>query len=107
MYRYRCRPSGAFFFFNTRFYTDTEEIRRNTQKHPIKDPYQKPQANKPYGTKERFWRTPRFLAKIRFGWETEPTGPESEAVIFAKIDTYGVVLRRARPNFAHTRQNLS
>ena len=26
---------------------------------------------------------------IRFGWETEPTGPGAKVVIFSKIDTYG------------------
>ena len=31
---------------------------------------------------------------IRFGWETEPTGPGAEVVIFSKIDTYGVNFRK-------------
>ncbi len=36
-----------------------------------------------------FLKSSRFLCKIRFGWETEPTGLGSEAVVIAKIDTYG------------------
>ena len=30
-----------------------------------------------------------FPRRIRFGWETEPTGPGAKVVIFSKIDTYG------------------
>ncbi len=33
--------------------------------------------------------------------------PGVATVIISKIDTYGAVLRRTHPNFAHTRQNLS
>ena len=33
----------------------------------------------------------KFVCKFRFGWETEPTGPGSETVVIAKIDTYGAV----------------
>ena len=32
-----------------------------------------------------------FLCRIRFGWETEPTGLGAALVIFSKIDTYGAV----------------
>jgi len=33
----------------------------------------------------------RFPRRIRFGWETEPTGPGSETIVVSKIDTYGAV----------------
>ena len=48
MYRSRCRPSGAFFLFNTRFYTDTV----------------------PTELKSGFGYT-RFLCKIRLGWNAD------------------------------------
>ena len=31
---------------------------------------------------------------IRFGWETEPTGPGAKVVIFSKIDTYDGSVRK-------------
>ncbi len=31
----------------------------------------------------------RLFSRIRFGWETEPTGPGGEAVVASEIDTYG------------------
>ena len=45
----------------------------------------------PMGLK-RFLESSRFPRRIRFGWETEPTGPGAEAIIFSKIDTYGAGL---------------
>ena len=30
-------------------------------------------------------KDPKFPIKARFGWETEPTGPGAEAVIFLKL----------------------
>jgi len=36
----------------------------------------------------------RFPRRIRFGWETEPTGPGSETIVVSKIDTYGAVPNR-------------
>ena len=41
---------------------------------------------------KRFLESSRFQHSIRFGWETEPTGPGSETVIIFKIDTYGGVM---------------
>ena len=40
---------------------------------------------------KRFLESSRFPRHSRFGWETEPTGPGAQAVIFSKIDTYGAV----------------
>ena len=66
---YRCRPYGAKGSGQTLFYTDTV----------------------PTGLK-KFLESSRFLRSIRFGWETESTGPgETEAVIFSKIDIYSAV----------------
>ena len=44
----------------------------------------------PTGLK-RFLKSSRFPRSIRFGWETEPTGPGSETVVVSKIDTYGAI----------------
>ena len=38
-----------------------------------------------------------FPRSIRFGWETEPTGPGAKVVIFFKINTYGSV---RKPNLS-------
>ena len=67
-------PTGLRFArlrFSTKILKKYAEIRRNTQaKTPIKDPKQ----INPTGFK-RGLKDPRFPLKIRFGWETEPTGP--------------------------------
>ena len=76
-------------------------------KKSAETPYQRPLSKTPYGADslydpdfytntiptgfKRGLKDLRFLIKIRFGWEIEPTGPGSETVIFSKIDTYGAV----------------
>ena len=72
------------------------------QKHPSKNPLRGLICEAtffytdtiPTGFK-RGLKDPKFPIKARFGWETEPTGPGAEVVIFFKIDTYGSV-RNAR-----------
>ena len=49
-----------------------------------------PKQINPTGLK-RFLKSSRFPRHIRFGWETEPTGPGAETVIFSKTDTYGAI----------------
>ena len=44
-----------------------------------------------------FLKSSRFPRRIRFGWETEPTGPGAKAVIFSYIDTYGSVRKPNLP----------
>ena len=73
-------PTGLKDLGQTQFYTDTEEI---------------PKQINPTGLK-RFLESSRFPRSIRFGWETEPTGPGSETVIFL-IDTYGSVRKPNLP----------
>ena len=62
-------PTGLKDLGQTQFYTDTEEI---------------PKQINPTGLK-RFLESSRFPRSIRFGWETEPTGPGAEAVVFLKL----------------------
>ena len=57
-------PTGLRGLGQTRFYRDTEEI---------------PKQINPTGLKS-FLESSRFPRKIRFGWETEPTGPGAKAI---------------------------
>ena len=69
------------------------------QKHPSKNPLrglgflvtccykhaeETPQQINPTGFK-RVLKASRFPHRIRFGWETEPTGPRAAAVILLKL----------------------
>ena len=48
---------------------------------------------------KRVLKSVRFTHRIRFGWETEPTGPGAETVIISKIDPYGALLKQLRECF--------
>jgi len=75
-------PLRGLSFFDFHVYTDAAET---------------PKQINPTGLK-RALKSSRFPRSIRFGWEAEPTGPGTEAVIFSKIDTYGAICQLHLPS---------
>ena len=51
---------------------------------------------------KRVLKSSRFPRKIRFGWETEPTGPRAAAVIFLKLTPMGAVRKPNLPGLGNT-----